>query len=107
MPISKKYLNSLEVSGTYTGNGTGQTIEIGRRPKIVKITTADGKLEIKKHDGHDCVGHGQVAGGQTGISMRSFKIGGGNGITITDTTFEVDDNPNLNSVGVEYLWEVR
>lgn len=105
MVVSKKYLKSRFPTGKYTGNGTSQVVECGFRPRRVLITTADGKRSITKHDGSASLGYGQVAGGSTGISMRSFKISEGYGITITDTGFTVDDNPNLNAVGEEYIWE--
>lgn len=104
--VSTTFVTSRIPVGSYAGNGTSHIITVGFRPRVVRISTEDGKTLISKQDGKSSVGHGQVASGG-GISMRSFRIADGEGITITDTGFSINDNPAINSDGIEYLWEVR
>lgn len=90
------------VIGTYTGNGTTQTITLGFRPKFVKIRSVDGIYDVTNRGTGSTFG--LIGVGMT-LAYRHVSVPTG-GITITNTGFEVGNSASVNGSGIGYEWEV-
>lgn len=86
-------------SGSYTGNGTTQTITLGFQPKKVRLVnwTEDGSEEVLKLEGME------TNTAQLNKTNKGKILSGG--ITLTDTGFTVGNNQYVNRNGDTYLWE--
>ena len=101
---TKTYVASRNISGSYVGNGTEHSVNLGFRPKRVKIYSDDNKFAIRKFDGQgETKGMGRMKSGG-GLAMRSLELTSG-GIAITNSGFTVGNNNAVNENGVTYYWE--
>ena len=80
---TKTYVAKRNQSGSYVGNGTTQDIELGYRPKRVKIYSDNNEFAIRHFDGQAATrGMGRMKSGDKGMAMRALELVSG-GITIT------------------------
>ena len=87
-------------SGSYIGNGTTLTIEVGFKPNVVTITnwTKDGSEIVRKHKGMEN-GTAVIDKNNKGKILQGA-------VTLTDTGFIVGESQYVNKSGNTYLWEV-
>jgi len=90
-------------TGSYVGNGTEQSINCGTRPSAVRIIRQDRKYLMEHFDG-EITTLGMMALGASD-NYRKCEATNGEGITITDTGFDVGISAMINEDGHTYRWE--
>lgn len=84
-------------SGTYTGNGTSQSITIGWQPKFIIINNqSSGEASCYKTDG--------MAGDDFIQYASNAEIHTTFGVTITSTGFSVGSRADINGSGDPLSW---
>jgi hypothetical protein len=106
-----KYLDKVKIAtGTYTGNGSSQSITCsfgGKnfQPKYIEIVDVSGtvyrSIKIDTMNGSDYM-RSQNSVGFAGNSV--VWVTSGQGITITSTGFSVGNEPSINNNGDTYRW---
>ena len=85
-------------TGSYTGNGTSQSIAVGFNPKIIKIYNTSAPEFMLKNDQF-------VDDDFLKIEATRFILKTANGITLTTTGFDLGSSSVINNNAVSYLYE--
>lgn len=88
------------VSGSYIGNGTSQSVNVGFQPKSVRIYHLGLPEMMIKSDQFPDDDFIQLRGGSSSFIYKTSK-----GVTITATGFDLGASSVINNNGVSYTFE--
>jgi hypothetical protein len=96
-----KNAGGIHKTGNYTGNGTSQSVDVGFQPKIVKIFRWNETYPNKAEKNDQMDGDDYLRTNSDGTPYIDFA----NGITLTETGFDLGSDSTINSDGNTYYWE--
>ena len=91
----------IHKTGTYTGNGTSQSITVGFQPKILRIFRWNETYPNQALKNDQMAGDDYLRINSDGTPVIDLA----NGITLTSTGFDLGSDSTINSDGNTYYWE--
>ena len=96
-----KNVDGIHKTGNYTGNGTSQSIDVGFQPKTLKIIRWNETYPCEAQKNDQMQGDDYLRINSDGTPVIDLA----NGITLTETGFDLGSDSTINADGNTYYWE--